>query len=1146
MNDLSQPIGDMHAEKLELLEMMLREEGGQFNSFPLSFSQQRLWLLDQMGLSASAYNFPAPFRFTGTLDVNVLRKCLNEIVRRHESLRTIFISVSGQPVQVVTSSLCLPLPVVDLRDMPGPAREYETARLAREDARLRFDLSAAPLLRTTLLCLSNDEHVMLLTVHHIVFDGWSKRLVLRETAALYEAYLKGEPSPLPELAVQYPDYTIWQREWSQIEFENQLSYWRRQLGQDLPVLDLPPDQPRHKLQSFRGKAQARELTKALSDVIRAMSAKDNSTLAMTLLAAFKILLHRHTRQEDIVVGSPIAGRNRQEIENLIGCFVNTIVLRTDLSGNPSFRELLQRVRVVMLEAYANQDVPFERLLDELRLKRDFIHPPLVQVLFNVLNFADDEIRTASLSIQSILFDDVESKFDLTLYVKEKNDRIQLIAVYNTDLFEQARMTEMLAQLETLLQQIVEDPDRRIGDYTLVTENAKKQLPNPAQRLVAQGVVPVQTLFSRQARLAPGRVSIADRCERWTYGELERRSNQLANYLLSCGVERSDVVAIHAHRCAGLVWALIGVLKAGAAFLILDRKYPAKRLINQIEQASPKAWVQVGQPAQLEENLRVFVERRPWKCQIDLPSRAAALESGFLEECSDSAEPVEVEPDDLAYIAFTSGSMGKPKAIEGTHRPLSHFAQWHAKTFDLGESDRFSMLSGLSHDPLLRDIFTPLHLGAALFVPDAEEMLSQGALAQWMRQEAITVAHLTPATINLLTGIEPGAEILDGEFFSLDSLRYAFFGGDVLTRADVSRFQRLAPAARCVNFYGTTETPQAMSYRVIQGSAEQARHTVPLGRGIEGAQLLILNPYGGMAGLGEVGEIHIRSPYLAKGYLGDQPLTNDRFITNPLTREASDRLYKSGDLARYLPDGDVEYLGRCDDQLKLRGYRIELAEIEAALCEHPCVRASAAVCEDQGAEKRLLGYVEVKDGQEVTASRLREHLRQRLPEYMLPSMLTIIPRLPLTPNGKLDRRALLASSRIEQREDPFAPADTPTQKELAEIWIDLLRREQVGVHDNFFDLGGNSLLVMQLLSRVQSNFGIRVSASEFFNHPTIDGLAEAIETTIIERSDPSRIDELLGLLECADGKAFLTDPALADSPASSFNSVLHLNKTSDRR
>ena len=644
---------------------------------------------------------------------------------------------------------------------------------------------------------------------------------------------------------------------------------------------------------------------------------------------------------------------------------------------------------------------------------------------------------------------------------------------------------MLDQFEQLLVQIVQKPNARIESFSLLTSASKKILPNPTEALRCEWAGSVHGQFSQQALKRPKEVAVLYKEDAWTYAELDSRANQLAHYLLNHGVRSGDVVAISGHRSPALIWALLGILKAGAAFAILDPAYPPSRLMECLRVAKPRAWIQIEAAGSVSDDLKEFLKTCSSCCQLELPSSLTAS-SRLMDYPMDDPE-VSVRPDDLAYVAFTSGSTGEPKGILGTHGPLSHFLQWHIQTFCFDESDRFSFLSGVSYDAALRDIFTPLWSGATLCVPDPDELGAPGYLTDWMKREKITVAHITPAMVQLMADIGRQSAV-----HRASSLHYVFFGGDTLTKREVSTFEHLFPSATCINFYGATETPQAMGYFIIPKQNDDvhndaiAHETIPLGRGIEGVQLLVLNDAGQLAGIGELGEIHVRTPYLARGYAGDDGLTQQKFITNPFTGIAGDRIYKSGDKGRYLPDGHLDFAGRSDQQVKVRGFRIELGEIESALMRHPEVRNSAVLArEDAPGDKRLVAYVVSQQESAPSINELKNFLKQTLPEHMVSTAYVFVDALPLTPNGKVDRKALPApdQSRPEIEEGYVAPRSL-VEEMIAEIWAEVLKLQRVGVHDNFFDLGGHSLLATQVMSRIGQVFAVEIPLRALFERPTL--------------------------------------------------------------
>jgi amino acid adenylation domain-containing protein len=1074
---------------------------------PTSYAQQRLWILDQLEPGNPAYNMPSAVRLTGTLNTSALLRGINEVIRRHEVLRTTFAPGDGGPSQVIRPELSLAVPVIDLSQLPASLCERESERVMAEESQQSFDLQRGPLVRATLLRRGAQENVLLLSFHHIVSDGWSLAIFVEELTELYACYSKGVPSTLPDLPVQYADYALWQRDILQgDQFEAQLAYWKKKLEGPIATLELPCDSPRPAIRTFRGESLSFDLSQELSESIKALTRSEGATLFMTLLAALKVLLHRYTAQSDIVVGAPIATRSVSEVERLIGCFLNTLVLRTDLSGNPSFREALARVREVTLGAYANQEVPFEKLLEELRVTRPLDRTPLFQVFFNVLNFPETRIELPGLAVEVLTIPEMDSKFDLTIYVSEHDGRIKLTSLYNAGLFTQERMKEMLRQYEALLLQIVAGPDLPVAAYSLVTEAARRLLPDPCEELSDLWQGAVHTLFSRQAARNPARIAAVDRYEAWTYDELNVLSNQLAHYLIASGIEPEDRVAIYAHRSATLVWALLGVLKAGAAFVVLDPAYPPARLVEYLRISRPRGWIAVEAAGEIHESVEEALSDIGCQCRLVLPRKRVALATGLLEGELTDDPCVRVGTDSLAYVAFTSGSTGMPKGVLGRHGPLTHFLPWLEETFGLSVEDRFSMVSGLSHDPLHRDVFTPLTLGATVSIPEREDIEAPGGLARWMRDAGITIAHLTPAMGQVLTEIAG-----DDSDCKIASLRYAFFVGDVLTRHDVTRLKKLAPSVVVVNYYGTTETQRAVGYFIAADhrprqserdlpAARVEKEILPLGKGIRDVQLLVLGGSGQLAGVGEIGEIYLRSPHLARGYIGNDDLTAERFLSNPFTGSGGDRLYRTGDLGRYRTDGILEPLGRADHQIKIRGFRIEPGEIESLLAAHHTVRECVVIArEDTPGNKLLVAYLIARQGQAPIASELRAYLKEQLPDYMVPAAFVKMDAFPVTPNGKLDRRALPAPDEECCAGDHSGPQNR-TEELLAEIWAEVLGRRPIGIRDNFFELGGHSLLATRLIARVQEAFQMELPLRSLFAAPTIAELASTIEGEKGERKE----------------------------------------------
>jgi amino acid adenylation domain-containing protein len=1071
------------SEKRALLGRMLQEraQGLRSRRAPASYPQARMWLLQQLDPQAATYNLHYALRLKGSLDVKALEWAVGEIVLRHESLRTTFHGGEAGPEQVVQPEMRVPLSVVDLGDVPEGERLARAASLGIEERRRPFDLAEGPLLRAMLQRLGDADHVLLLVVHHIVADGWSIGLLLGELGRLYSARVAAGPNPLKPLPQQYADFAAWQRANLQGEaLQSQLDYWKQKLAGLAPALDLPIDGDRRAGSSREAETSTVVIAPRRLQELKDLSRSAGATPFMAVLAALQLLLRRLTGEDDVVVGSPIAGRTLAGTEELIGFFVNMLVLRTDLSGDPTFLEVLERVRGVTHGAFANQDLPFERLLEELSPERALNRTPLFQVYLNMLSFQDVKPSLEGLEVEALPPYEVEANFDLTFYVKEERDGLHLSCVYRSALFAGARIEELLRQLDAVLASVVEDPRRRVAAIDLVTPQAKAALPDGRAPLARGHVGTLEALVSRPG--ASGRRVLLSGPEgEWTWDEFQQRVDDLAQDLLYAGLEPGEVVGIHARRSAHTIAAMLGVLRAGGAFAILDPAYPGRRLAESWRVASPRGLVVVEGSGELSPALQAALESDAPRFRLVLGGDAR----GARKRGEKRLPFPERRSEDPAYVAFTSGTTGGVKAILGAHGPVVHFLDWQMRTFGLGKDDRFAMLAGLSHDPLLRDVFAPLFVEGTLFVPAAGSMAEPGWLAEWMRSRRVTVAHLTPAMAQLLCGAKPGVR--------LDDLRYAFFGGDVLDARAVRELRRVAPNVTCVNFYGATETPQAMGYAVVSANAEESGERIPLGKGIEGVQLLVLNARDALCGIGELGEIVVRTPHLSRGYLGDEEMTRRRFPPNPITGAADDRVYRTGDLGRYLPDGSVQFVGRQDAQVKLRGFRIELGEVEAAMREHPGVAEAVAILgKAPSGEDRLVGYfVPARGAALAQGAELRAFLRERLPEYAVPSALLEILAVPLTPNGKVDRRALPEPDAVNAAE-AYEPARTPDEEMLVGLFQEVLGVARVGRHDGFFDLGGHSLLATQAVARLRSWMGVEVPLRALFEAPTPAALASRIE------------------------------------------------------
>jgi amino acid adenylation domain-containing protein len=1068
--------------------------------FPTSFAQQRLWFLHQWQPDTPLYNIARPFRLIGRLDVSALERSVNEIVRRHESLRTSFSIVDGQPVQVVTPALTVTLPVVDLSSIPDVEREAEALRLTSEEARLPFDLSHGPLLRVTLLRLAEQEHRLLLTLHHIVSDGWSMGVLFRELSALYGALSTGKPSPLAELPIQYPDFAVWQRQWLQREvLKGQLAYWKEKLADAPAALELPTDRPRPPVHTYRGTRQSLLLPKELNEALKALGRRQGVTLFMTLLAAFQTLLYRYTGQDDIAVGSPIAGRNRTEVEGLIGFFVNTLVLRSDLSENPSFLELLGRVRKVCLEAYAHQEVPFEKLVEELKPERNLSHSPLFQVLFALQNVPMTELRLTDLSVNTFKADRGTATFDLSLLMFEESSLLKGTIEYNTDLFDEATISRMQGHFQTLLESIVADPDRRLSDLSLLTEPERHRLivewNNGMQEYPEDRCL--QQLFEEQVERTPDAVAIVFEGQELTYQELNRRANRVAHSLIGFGVGPEVLVGICLERSLEVVVGILGVLKAGGAYVPLDPLYPKDRLAFMLEDSA----IQV-----------VMTEERLTSCLPPHKAHVAYLDaldrlSGF-----EASQASIINPDhrttagNAAYVIYTSGSTGKPKGVLITHDNVTRLLRATQSWFHFDRDDVWTLFHSYAFDFSVWEIWGALLYGGRLVVVPYWVCRSPELFYKMLREEKVTVLNQTPSAFGQL--IE--TENVSSHPADL-ALRLVIFGGEALD------FQNLKPwlerhgdqHPRLVNMYGITETTVHVTYRPITTANLSASRGSLIGKPIPDLEIYILDQSQNLAPIGVSGELYVGGAGVGRGYLNRPELTAERFVPNPFRPQAGQRLYRSGDLARYLPTGDLEYLGRIDAQVKIRGFRIELGEIEAVLRQHASVREVVVIARgERPADQRLLAYV-VAAQPAPTVSELNGFLRQKLPAYMMPANFVFLEALPLTSNGKIDRGKLPDpdQSRPEQ-ESSFVAPRTPVEELLAEIWRAVLNLQQVGVHDNFFELGGHSLLLTQVASRIEQTFQVSLPLRVLFDAPTIADQSVAIAGAQLKEEDAAEVARMV--------------------------------------
>ena len=1069
--ELAQSIRQLQQQDLELsaLPMLPRIRDAEL---PLSYAQQRLWFLDQFDPNSAFYNIPMALRLVGNFNQAALEQSLQEIIHRHEALRTSFITVDGKPSQIIQTQTNWTVSVVDLKYLSTTEQEITSQQLAQQQAIQPFDLAKGALIRATLVVLSEREHILLVCMHHVVSDGWSMGVFVQEIAALYDAYALGKPSPLAPLPIQYADFAMWQREWLQGDvLQNQLTYWQNQLANAPALLSLPTDRPRPAVQTFAGAYQKFTLSVELTGRLIQLSQQQGCTLFMTLLAAFDTLLYRYTGVADILVGSPIANRNRNEIEGLIGFFVNTLVMRTDLSGDPSFNELLTRVRLMAMDAYAHQDLPFEMLVEALQPERDLSYTPLFQVMFTLQNVPISTVELNQLSISPALIEGTTSKFDLTLTMENTATGVVGVWEYSTDLFDASTIERMSGHFVTLLESIIANPQQSILKLPLLTEIEQQQLLvewNDTQADYPQDKF-IHQLLEEQVARTPDAVAVVFENQQLTYHQLNCRANQLAHYLQSLGVEADVLVGICVERSLLMVVGLLGILKAGGAYVPLDPDYPQARLSFMLEDAQVRVLLT---QQQLKEKLAQH------QGQVVCLDTDWQLISQFSQE-----NPITtVQDSNLAYVIYTSGSTGKPKGAMNTHLGICNRLLWMQQAYQLTVVDCILQKTPFSFDVSVWEFFWPLLNGARLVVAKPGGHKDSAYLVNLIEEQQVTTLHFVPSMLQVF--------LEEQNLENCRSLKRVICSGEALP---VELQERFFTRLDCElhNLYGPTEAAIDVTY--WQCFPDGNLRTVPIGRAIANTQIYILDEHLQPVPVGVAGELHIAGLGLARGYLNRKELTTEKFIPNPFEEAGGSRLYKTGDLARYLPDGTIEYIGRIDNQVKIRGFRIELGEIEALLNQYEKVQASCVIaCEDNPGDKRLVAYVVPHQHSTPTTNELRQFLKAKLPDYMVPSAFVMLESMPLTSNGKVDRRALPAADLYSEIKDKYVAPRTPIEEILAQIWAQVLQLPQVGIHDNFFEPGGHSLLATQLVSRIRNIFKVELPLRELFAATTLAELAQEIE------------------------------------------------------
>ena len=1092
MATLTKRVASLSPEKQRLFTLLLKEkskglsrlpllaQGRETNVFPLSFAQQRLWFLDQLDPGSPAYLMSATVRFTGPLDIKLLKLSLDEVVRRHEALRTSFANVDGQPVQVIAPPHPLDVPVVDLAELPEPERRAEVRRMAEEEGKTPFDLERGPLLRASLLHLSDQEHVALFTVHHISSDGWSMDVLNREVTTIYEAYKLGQPSPLPELTIQYADFAVWQRQWLQGEvLDKQLNYWKKQLAGAAPLLELPTDRLRPAMQTYRGLVYGVRVSPTVVKGLRDLCRQEGATLFMTMLAAFKVLLSRYSGQDDIVVGTPISGRTRGETEDLIGFFVNSLVLRTKVPDWLTFRQLLKRVREVALGAYAHQDLPFEKLVEELQRERHLSYNPVFQVLFSFQN-AQKSQELTGVKADSSGSTSVTSKFDLTMEVLEAGESLIVELEYSTDLFDEGTIKRMAGHYLRILEAVALDAGQTICELPLLSaEEKEQQLVEWNETVSYPRHLTLHELFEAQAASTPEAIALVYEDEQLSYRELNERANQLGHYLRELGFGPETLVGLCCERSIEMVVALLGVLKAGGAYLPLDPQYPAERLAFMVQDAGISLLLTQSHLANgmewVGEQTRVIALEQEWAQISQRSVKNAAVSS---------------TPDNLAYVIYTSGSTGQPKGTLITHYNVTRLLDATDERFAISSADVWTLFHSYAFDFSVWEIWGALAYGGRLVVVPYGVSRAPAEFYQLLRREGVTVLNQTPSAFRQLSVVDAAAS--EAERAEL-ALRLVIFGGEALEWQSLRGwFERHGDERpQLVNMYGITETTVHVTQREVslQGMAEGSAGSL-IGTALDDLQLYLLDERMELLPAGVLGELYVGGAGLGRGYLKRAALTAERFVPNPYGSEAGSRLYRSGDVGRYRADGEIEYLGRADCQVKLRGFRIELGEIESVLGAYAGVQeVVVTVREDVPGDQRLVAYLVGK--QAIDSSELRAYAKEKLPDYMVPAAFVFLAQLPLTQNGKVNRRALPAPDTEGFAEREYVAPRDALEMELTKIWESVLGLKGIGIRDDFFELGGHSMLAVRVFGQIGKVIDVDLPLSILFQAPTIELLAAVL-------------------------------------------------------
>ena len=1058
--------------KSEILEL-LRENSDIFQVYPLSYSQKYLWFLWQLSPQRHNYNASFSVRIYSLVDITIWQQVFQALRERHPLLRSTFPKLGQQPIQQLHQHQDLDFLQIDASSWS----EEELNKKVVAAHRYPFNLETEPVMRVRWFTCSEQDHIMLLTIHHIALDGWSCNLVAKELPQLYQAQLNGIEASLPPLQYSYQDYVSWQRELIEGEEGEQLwNYWQQKLSRELPVLNLPTDRPRPPIQTDNGGSYPFKLSEKLTGQLKELAQTEGATLYMTLLAAFQVLLYRYTGQEDILVGSPMSGRSKVEFASIVGYFVDSVVMRADFSGNLSFRDFLSQVRQTVRGAIAHQDYPFALLVEKLQVESDSSRAPLFQAGFVLQKFPESQdvpnwffsskktlMNWGGLEVEPFVLEQYESQSDLFLEMFEEDSSMVGLLRYNADLFDEPTIARMADHFQNLLEGIVNDPQQRVTALPLMTEVEREQIlvewnntktDYPNDKCIHQ-------LFEEQVEKNPNAIAVVFEEQKLTYSQLNSKANQLAHYLQKLGVVPETLVGICVERSVEMVVGLLAILKAGGAYVPLDPNYPTSRLKYMVEDAQ----------------LSIILTQEKWQNHL-LDTKASVIcldtDEEIINQQSQQIPENQVTANQLAYVIYTSGSTGQPKGVTIPHQGLLNLVFWHQRTFEVKSSDKASQIAGVGFDASVWEIWPYLSAGACLHLVNSEIRLSPEALRNWLISEQITISFVPTPLLENLCSLEWPAQT---------KLRTVLTGGDKL-----HKYPSVALPFRVFNNYGPTEnTVVTTSGLVVSG--QEGSTLPPIGKPISNTKVYILDKNFQPVPIGVAGEIHIGGNSLATGYHNRPQLTAEKFITNPFDKSQATKLYKTGDLGRYLPDGNIEFIGRIDQQVKIRGFRIEIGEIEALVSQYPDVKENVVIAQSVPAgDKRLVVYIVPKQESTQDTSlipQIRQFLKQKLPEYMIPAAFVLLDAFPLTPNGKIDRRALPVPDTVPSGiSTAYVTPQTETEQLLAKIWQEVLQVEKVGIHDNFFELGGHSLLTIKVHTKLQKIYAQDISIVKLFQHPNI--------------------------------------------------------------